>query len=145
MKDRNHASPGTKVLGVGGDLDHCVCARAHEQVVDLAFVLMRNIRNLFGQGEDEVEIPHGQQLGLTCRQPCLRRTSLTFGAVTIAARVVGDVFMCAVSAARNMSAKRRRAAALDGAHHLELVKADVPCVCPTPDSAMGAEDIRDLQ
>jgi len=53
--------------------------------------------------------------------------------------------MRAVDAARNMTAKRRCAAALDGTHDFELVKADVPCVCRTPDSTMVTEDIRDLQ
>jgi hypothetical protein len=27
---------------------------------------MRDVGNLFGQREDQMEIPHGQQLGLTC-------------------------------------------------------------------------------
>ena len=85
MKDRNHASPGTKVLGVGGDLDHSVRAGPHQQIVDLAFVLMRNIGNGFWQGEDEVEIPHGQQLGLTCCQPSFGGTRLTFWTMAVAA------------------------------------------------------------
>jgi hypothetical protein len=30
---------------------------------------------------------------------------------------------------RDMAAERRRAATLDGVHHLKLVEADVPLVC----------------
>ena len=75
----------TKVLGVGGDLDHRVRAGAHQQIVDLAFVLMCYICDLLGQCEDQVKIPHRQQFCLARRQPCLGCTSLTFWAVTIAA------------------------------------------------------------
>jgi hypothetical protein len=53
--------------------------------------------------------------------------------------------MGAVCAPRDMTAKRRRSAALDCAHDFELVQADVPCVCRTPGSTMVTEDIRDLQ
>jgi len=145
VKDRNHASPGTKVLGIGGDLDHRVRARPHQQVVDLAFVLVRDVCDGLGQCEDEVEIPHGQQLCFARRQPSLRRTRLTLWAMAVAARIVGDVFMRAVSAARNMPPKRRRAAALDGAHHFQLCQADMTRVCRTPSRTMGAENVRDLQ
>jgi hypothetical protein len=44
-----------------------------------------------------------------------------------------------------MPSKHRRAAAFDGVHHLELVKADVACICRTIRSTMGAEDIRNFQ
>jgi hypothetical protein len=44
-----------------------------------------------------------------------------------------------------MSAKRRRAATLNRTHDFELVQADVPYVCRTPSSTMGAENIRNLQ
>ena len=75
--------------------------------------------------------------------------------------------MGAIGAARNMTAKRRCAAALNGAHDFELVQADVShcpavvClqtmrggVCRTPGSTVvlkarlwrdGAENIRNLQ
>ena len=50
-----------------------------------------------------------------------------------------------VLAARNMASERRRAAALDGAHHLQLVEADVAAVGITPSGTVVAEDVRDLQ
>src|SRR5450631_3243331 len=45
----------------------------------------------------------------------------------------------------HMTAKRRRAAALDGTHHLQLVEAHVTDVGSTPRRSVVAEDIRDLQ
>jgi hypothetical protein len=44
-----------------------------------------------------------------------------------------------------MPAESRGAAALDGAHHLQLVEADVAAVGVTPSRPVIAEDIRDLQ
>src|ERR1700724_616530 len=61
------------------------------------------------------------------------------------AAVVGDRCVGTVLAACDMSAQRRRAAALDGAHHLELEQAHVTAVGVTPRGPVAAEDVRDLQ
>ena len=44
-----------------------------------------------------------------------------------------------------MAAERRRAAALDRRHHLELAEADMAGIGTAPCRAMVAEDIRNLQ
>ena len=49
-----------------------------------------------------------------------------------------------ILAARNMAAERRGAAALDGTHHLQLIKAYVAAVGITPRGTVFAEDFRDL-
>ena len=51
----------------------------------------------------------------------------------------------AVLAALDMAAERRRAAALDRRHHLELAEADVAGVGAAPGRPVAAEDVRDLQ
>ena len=63
------------------------------------------------------------------------------------AGVVSDVRMAArrVLAARDMAAERRRAAALDCAHHLQLVEARMAAVGLAPRGTVLAEDVRDLQ
>ena len=48
-------------------------------------------------------------------------------------------------AARDMTAEGCRAAALDGAHHLELEQVHVTAVGMTPRGPVVAEDVRDLQ
>jgi hypothetical protein len=40
---------------------------------------------------------------------------------------------------------RRRAAALDRRHHLQLAEAQMAGLGPTPGRSVGAEDVRDLQ
>ena len=85
VQHRGNADTAPQMFWVRRDPDHRVRARTHQQIIDLAFVLTRDISDRFGQGEDQVEIPHRQQLGLARRQPCLRGPGLTFGTVTIAA------------------------------------------------------------
>ena len=51
----------------------------------------------------------------------------------------------ALLAARDMAAERRRAAALDRRHHLELAEAHMAGIGLAPCRSMAAEDIRDLQ
>jgi len=67
--------------------------------------------------------------------------------MSIAARVEGDqrVAAACVLAARDMPAERRRAAALDRRHHLQLVEAHVPRVGFAPSGTVAAEDLRHLQ
>jgi hypothetical protein len=50
-----------------------------------------------------------------------------------------------VLAARDVTSERRRAAALDRTHHLHLVEAHVTAIGLTPNGAVVAENVRDLQ
>jgi hypothetical protein len=133
------------MLRVGCDFDHRIGAGPHQQIVYLAFVLMCEVSDLLWQREDQMEVLHGQQLSLTCCQPSLGGTGLTFWTVAVTARVVGNVLMIAVLAPRNMAPEHRCSTALDGTHHFHLVQVDVPLVCHTLSTTMVAKDIRNLQ
>ena len=61
------------------------------------------------------------------------------------APLIGDDFVGAVFAARDMPAESRRATALDRRHHLQLAKAHMAGVGFAPRRSMVAEDIRDLE
>src|SRR5262249_27257769 len=65
----------------------------------------------------------------------------------IAAAVEGNDGVTArrVLAARNVASERRRAAALDGRHHLQLPEAHMAAIGLTPSGTVVAEDIRNLQ
>src|SRR5450755_4239929 len=90
-------------------------------------------------------VRNGQQLGLTLGQPLLGGYTLALRAVSIAAGVVGDARVCAVLATLDVTAERRRAAALDRRHDLQLAEAHMTDVGSTPRRSVAAEDIRDLQ
>src|SRR5258708_34862286 len=81
----------------------------------------------------------------TCSKPRSARRQLPITGSAQKAAVVGDRGVGAGLAARDVSAEGRRAAALDGAHHLELEQADVTAVGMTPRGPVVAEDVRDLQ
>ena len=97
------------------------------------------------QGEDDMEIGDRQQLGLARRQPVLGGRPLALGAVAVATRIIGHMDVAAVLAGRDVAAQRRRAAPLDGRHHLELAEAEVAGIGVAPGWPAGAEDVRDLQ
>ena len=63
------------------------------------------------------------------------------------AAVVGDgrIATGVVLAAQDVPAESRGAAALDRAHHFQLVEAHMPAVGFTPSRTVIAEDVRDLQ
>ena len=65
--------------------------------------------------------------------------------MAITARFVGDLLVRAVFTPGDMAAERRRAAALDGTHHLQLSEADMAGIGCPPGSTVDAEDIRNLQ
>ena len=65
--------------------------------------------------------------------------------MAIAAGVVRDPAVAAVLAALDMAAEGRRAALLDGCHHLELAKADMPGIGVAPGGSVAMEDVGDLQ
>src|SRR5688572_1081776 len=90
-------------------------------------------------------VRHRQQIGLARGQPVLCRRALALRAVPITARVVRDLGVRALLAARDMAAERRRAAVLDRRHYLQLAKAQMAGVGAAPCRSMIAEDIRDLQ
>src|SRR6185436_5411975 len=58
---------------------------------------------------------------------------------------VRDLGVRALLAARDMAAERRRAAALDRTHDLQLAETDVARIGAPPRCPVVAEDIRDLQ
>jgi hypothetical protein len=65
--------------------------------------------------------------------------------MAVAARVVGNPAVAALFAALDMTAEDGRAAVLDGRHHLELAKAEMPGIGSPPGGAVAMEDVRDLQ
>jgi len=116
-----------------------------QQIVDHGLVLIGDVTNRRRQGEDDVEVGNREQFGFARRHPQACCRALALRAVPVAAAVVGDRGVGTVLAARDVSAEGHRAAALDGAHHLELEQADVAAVGKTPRGPVVAEDLRDLQ
>jgi len=89
-------------------------------------------------------IGHRQEFRLAVCQPLFGSHSLAFGAVPVAAGVVGDAQVGAVLTAFDMTAQRRRSAALDRRHDLQLAEAHMAGVGGAPSRPAVAEDVRHL-
>jgi hypothetical protein len=92
-----------------------------------------------------MEIGHRQEFGLApIGQPILGSRGLTLRAVPVAAGVLGDAQVRAGLAAFDMTAQRRRSAALDRGPNLELAEAHMAGIRRTPSRPAVAEDVRHL-
>src|SRR5262245_8824612 len=147
MKDRDDADAGAQVLGVGCDRERGLGRSLHEQVIDHGLVLIGDAAELGRQRVNHMKILNWQQFSLALGEPPAGGSALTLWAVPVATTVVGDAGMSAgvVLATCNMAAERRRAAALDRTHYLQLLQADVAAVDLTPSGAVIAENVRDFQ
>ena len=145
MKDRGQPDAGAEVFGIGGDGGQGLGRGLEEDRVDDGFVVVGDVGDRRRQGEDDMVIFHRQQLGLSRLQPVLGGGALAFGAMAVAAGIVGDVAMAALAAGRDVAAEGGGAAGLDGRHDLQLAKAQMAGPGPAPGRPVGAEDIRDLQ
>ena len=145
MQHGGDTDVGAEMLGIGRDRQHGLGGGLEQQVIDDRLVVVGEIGDGRRQSEDDMEVADRQQVRLTLGEPLLCRCALAFWAVPVAAAIVGDDGVRAVLASRDVAAKRRGAAALDCAHHLHLVEADVPGIGPAPRRPVVAEDVRDLQ
>ena len=85
MEDAEESDIGSEMLGIASQFEHRRGAGAVEQVVEQSLVLENKSRQLVRQGEDDVEIGHGQQFSRPRRQPFCARVPLALRTVPIAA------------------------------------------------------------
>src|SRR5262245_44403557 len=147
VQDAGDANFGAQMFGVGGNREHGVRGGLEEEIVDYGLVLIGDGSDLGRQREDDVKVGDLKEFGLAVLHPGKCLTALTLRAVTVAAAAVCDDGMATfgVLAACDIAAKRRRAAGLDRAHHLQLCVAHVAAIGITPSGAEVAEDVRDFQ
>ena len=81
MKHGGDADAGAKVLRVGGDGRHRLGRCLEQQAVHRRLVLERDVGDLGGQREDNVEVADRQQVGLALGEPGARGRPLAPRAV----------------------------------------------------------------
>ncbi len=118
------ADAGTHMPGIGGDRHHRLRGGLEQQGVENGLVLERDVGDPRRQGEDDMEIPDRQQIGLPLGQPCPRGVPLTARTMTVATAVIGDPPVSTVPAGRDMTTKGRRATVFDRRHDLELLQGE---------------------
>src|SRR5271163_4696284 len=86
VQDGGDAELGAEMPWIGGDGDERLGCRAHQDGIDPSLVLESDLGRRRRQGEDDVEVGHGQKLGLPCGEPLRPRQPLALRAVAVAAR-----------------------------------------------------------
>src|SRR6267143_6211281 len=90
VQDRGDADGAAEMSWVSTEGEQRVSGRAKEQCVDHARIALRERVEVVRQGEDDVEVRNGQQVGAPRREPPLGGERLTLRTMPIATGVVGD-------------------------------------------------------
>lgn len=133
-----------EVPGIGSHFESCRGTGPEQQIVEQLCIFQRQHVEFVRHGENDMEITGRQHLALTCSQPAFARLSLTFRAMPVAARVVGDGLMAASGTGIEVAAQRRRPAVQNRAERLELLEAETSSVPVQKAVALCAEDIGHL-
>ena len=133
------SDPSAEALG--GERRERLRGGAHQQAVDRLLVLESDLGHRLRQGEDNVEVGNRQQLGLTGGEPLRARRPLTFPAMAVSARVVGDAGKPAIVTALDVAAERRRAAGRDRSDHAPLHASEMSGVRPFVTFAVSVENV----
>jgi hypothetical protein len=84
----------------GGDGDQGLGSGFEQQVIDDRLILIGDVGDRGRQGEDDMEVGHGQEFGLAVGQPLLSRGGLALRAMPVAAGIVGDAQVRALLSVR---------------------------------------------
>ena len=87
-----------RCLGSAGDGEHGRRGDMEQEVVDHRLVLPGDVGDLGRQREHDMEIANRQQIGFARGEPVPCRRALAFGAMPVAAAVIGDTAVAAVLA-----------------------------------------------
>jgi hypothetical protein len=120
MKDGEESDVGAKALRITRNFDERSGAGAEQKIVDDPLVLQCQRGELVGQCEHDMRVGDRQQIARAGLNPAVARIGLAPRAMPVTARVVRDGPVAAGCALINMSAKRSRAAALNGGQHFQM-------------------------
>src|SRR2546427_10815375 len=113
-----------------------------QNVVDDLFVLVSEGSDLFGDGEDHMEIVGRENFGRSLLDPLSTREGLALWAMAVSAAVVARPLVITAIAAFEMPAQSCGATHLDRGHDASLGSRERPLVLLTIGFAVAAEDIR---
>lgn len=145
MQHGGDANARAEVLRIGRDGQHRLGRRLEQQIIDQRLVVERDVGDLGGQREHDMEVPDRQQIGLALRQPGTCGRTLATRTMPVAAAVIGNPPVPAVGAGLDVTAHDGGAAMLDRRHNLQLMQAEMSGMgCPVGRPS-AAEDVGDLK
>ena len=142
MEHGGAADTQAAMPGIGGDAAQGFGHRPEQDVEDDPAIAEGDGGDLRRQGEDDVEVGHGQDVGGARLAPSVCGETLAGGAVPVAAGVVERMLAPAPVAAVHVPAERGGAARLDSAHDLQPPGVEPAGHALTVGAAGAAEDIR---
>jgi hypothetical protein len=145
MEHADETDLGAEMARVGGDRAQRFGCRPEQDRVHRRLVLEGDLGGRRRQREDDVEIRHRQQFGLSLGQPCRTRWALAFRAMTVATRILGNADQAAVGTTLGTATELSCPARLDRAHDAALCSAKMTGTRLTIRLAVAAEDVRHLQ
>ncbi len=116
-----------------------------QDVVDHPLVLEGDRRDLFGDGEDNVEVRHGQQVGLAVAEPLRAGERLTLRTVPVTAGVIGDALMTAGVALFDVATQHCGTTLLDRTHDATLRAAERVGMHVPIGWAVATQNVRQFQ
>jgi len=142
VEDRGHPQlPAEMTGGVGEGAEGGRGGAEQERVNQSGIVIKQGVEGM-GQGEDDVEVLDGEQLGAPGIEPACCGQALALGAMPVAAGVVAEALGPAVITDVAMAAEGGGAAGLDGVHGPAL--GAVEAVDAPKRLAVSAEDLGDI-
>lgn len=144
MEDGGEADQGTEMTRVGREVEKGLSGSMEQEIVKALGIPKEERAEGIGKGEDDVEMRNREDAGQGALDPLSPFTALAFGAMAIAAGVVGDVLrMPARRAGIDVATKVRGAADTEPIKNLALSKG-CSMVSEVGVSVLS-DDIRDLE
>src|SRR6266850_598221 len=110
VQDGDQPNLGAEMPGIGSDDAQRLGGGGEQDAIDDGLIVESDLGDWRRHGEDDVEVRHRQQLGLSVGQPLGTRQSLALRAVPVAAGIVGDAELAAAVALFDVTARCCRAA-----------------------------------
>lgn len=144
MEDGSEADLGAEMARIGRDVEKGLGGSTEQEIVEALGIPKEERAQGIRKGEDHVEMGHGEDAGEGAFNPLSPFTALAFGAVAIAAGVVGDVLrMPARRAGIEMPPEARSAAGTEPKENLALPEGG--SVLSEVAISVLPDDIRDLK
>jgi len=134
-----------EVPRVGGDGLERPGDGVEQDGIDHGLVVEGDPGDVGRHGEDDVEVRHRQQIGLTVGEPAVARRALALWTMPVAAGIIGDASMVAIFAGLDMTAEGGGPAQLDRGHDAALHATEMTGLGNAIGRAMAPENIRHLQ
>ena len=143
VKNAEEADLGAEMFLRPGYGEKGLGTHAEQQIIERRLVLQCQIGDGFRQGEDNMEVLHGQQFGTTPVQPAGALERAALGTVAIAAGVVAVAFPLAVVAFFDVATEGGGTAEFNVFHQAKLIVRQV--ILLPVGRPVGAKNVSQLQ